>query len=418
MKTAFSLRLLSFLVVSLFLSSAVFASAVVASAQTSAPNQVNLPNSSPRDFPTTALSSSPTAHVALPMDVPDTNPECCNHEPNTPSLIREIYNSTSLLSSGITGKGVTIAIVDAFGDPNIKSELQTFDQRFGLPNVPSFNVMCIDGPCNYTSGITEGWTAEIAIDVEWSHSMAPGANINLYIAANNGFDALYDADLAAVEGASGTGPGGSGLGTPGVYTTNIISNSWGAPENDFTYSQSCILAPTCAYMGYPWIDQVFQEAAAKGISVFVSSGDDGGFDQTFYQTLPYGGLSSPNDDPFVTAVGGTSAYVNTSSGSYGFVKIGSDPTPPLTPIGGTAVGTYGYETAWSWLNDNAQRPGYSQGTGGGYSSFFAQPAYQRGPGVPNYGVRANPDVAWDADPHTGVIIYGNNGVTGVGYYEY
>ncbi len=339
--------------------------------------------------------------------------------PNTPSLIREFYNSTSLLSQGITGKGVTIAIVDAFGDPNIQSELQTFDQTFGLPAPPSFNVMCVDGPCNYASGIVEGWSPEIAIDVEWSHAMAPGANINLYIGSSNYFYALYDADLAAVEGASGTSPSGTGLGTPGVYTNNVISNSWGAPENDYTASQSCILVP-CISSGYPWIDQVFQEAARKGISVFASSGDDGAFDQAgYYQTLPYGGIESPSDDPFVTAVGGTSAYPSTTTGSYGFVVNGSVPGgSPFTPVGKTTVSeTYGYETAWSWLNDYAQRPGYASATGGGFSSLFGQPAYQVGPGIPDSGVRAVPDVAWDADPHTGVMIYGNNGGV-IGWYEF
>lgn len=353
------------------------------------------------------------------MDIINSNPICCNAMPNTPAQIREFYNSTTLLSQGITGKGITIAIIDAFGDPNIQSELQTFDQTFGLPNPPSFNVLCIDGPCNYTSGIVEGWSPEIAIDVEWAHAMAPGANINLYIASNSS-DPLYDADLAAVIGASGTGPSGSGIGTPGVYTNNVISNSWGEPENDYTASQSCTFVP-CQFAGYPWIDQVFQEAAHKGISVFASSGDAGAFDQGdgFYQSLPYGGIEVPSDDPFVTAVGGTSAYPSTTSGSYGFVVNGSIPGgAPFTPVGKTTVKeTYGYEVAWNWLNDYGQRPGYSAATSGGFSSLFGQPAYEHGPGIPDSGVRAVPDVAWDADPHTGAMIYGNNGGV-IGWYEF
>lgn len=420
MTNPFSRKIVSFFVLVLFLLSGVFASAMFAGAQT-APNQFySLPAStSSPDYPATSLSfSSGSGPRAYPMYVLDSNPACCDSVPNTPALIREFYNSTTLLSEGITGKGVTIAIVDAYGDPSIQSELQTFDQTFGLPNPPSFNVMCIDGPCNYTLGIEYGWSVEIAIDVEWAHAMAPGANINLYIASNNA-NPLYDADLAAVDGASGTAPSGSGLGTLGVYHNNIISNSWGEPENDYTFSQSCILAPPCYTTGYPWIDQVFQKAAAKGITVFASSGDGGAFDQGdgFYQTLPYGGIESPADDPFVTSVGGTSAYLSTTSGSYGFVHLGSDLSGPLTPVTGITKGTYGYETAWDWLNDNAQRPGYSSATGGGYSSFFGQPAYQSGPGLPTNGFRANPDVAWDGDPHTGVVIYGNNGGV-ITYWQY
>jgi len=423
LKITLSQKIFSFLLVSLFLLSGVFVGSLAVSAQ-SVPRQISLTPivTSPSDVPTAApLSASYSSRSFMPMYVPNSNPECCNFKPFSPSLMQSFYNSTTLLSDGITGKGVTIAIVDAFGDPNIQSELHTFDQTFGLPDPPSFHVMCIDGPCNYTLGIEEGWTPEIAIDVEWAHSMAPGANINLYIGSSDLFNALFDADLAAVEGASGTGPSGSGLGTPGVYHNNIISNSWGEPENDFTASASCIIIgpPPCAE-GYPWGDQVYQEAAAEGISVFVSTGDGGAFYQGdgLYQTLPSGGVDVPATVPFATAVGGTSAYAATTSGSLGFAFLGSAPVGPFNLTGDTTVkGSYGYETSWSFLNDNAQRPGYSGGTGGGYSTLFGQPAYQTGPGLPNNGVRATPDVAWDADPHTGVIIYGNDGGV-IGYYEF
>ncbi|HYB03667.1 MAG TPA: hypothetical protein VED17_04345 [Nitrososphaerales archaeon] len=63
-------------------------------------------------------------------------------------MMQSFYNSTSLLSQGIIGKGVTIAIVDAFGDPNIQSELHTFDRPSGLLALSSFSVMWIDGQCN------------------------------------------------------------------------------------------------------------------------------------------------------------------------------------------------------------------------------------------------------------------------------
>ncbi len=419
-----SLKFISLLIVFLFLASAALGNlVVVANAQSAAlTNQGPSSSSSSStlsspEIPTSSQAIAPGDHGAYPMDIMDSNPLCCNYIPYTPSLIQEFYNSTTLLSQGITGKGITIAIVDAYGDPGIRSDLAHFDQTFGLPAPPSFNVMCVDGPCNYSLGVTYGWSAEISIDVEWAHAMAPGANINLYIASNND-GPLYDADLAAVEGASGTGQQGTGLGTLGVYHNNIISNSWGGTENYYTTSESLVLPFNFA--GYPWIDQVFQEAAARGITVFASSGDGGAFDQGDggYETLPYGGLLVPADDPFVTSVGGTSAYINVTSGSFGFPKVGPVPGgSPFVPVVGNATGTYGYETSWSWLNDNAQRPGYSSGTGGGFSSLFSQPAYQQGPGVPNNGVRGNPDVAWDADPHTGVLIYGNvGGVTA--WYEY
>ncbi|HYB04140.1 MAG TPA: S53 family peptidase, partial [Nitrososphaerales archaeon] len=325
----------------------------------------------------------------------------------SPSEIHQFYNSTSLLNEGIYGRGFTIAIVDPYGDPTIAGDLKQFDATFGLPNPPSFNVLCIDGPCNYEEGILTGASVEIELDVEWSHAMAPGANINLYISSNFLSGPLYDAELAAVLGASGTAENvAGGIGTPGVYHNNIISNSFGEPENDYqnsqSYAQNYSQISGNGPIGYPWADQVFQEAAARNITVFASSGDYGAYLQgyPYLQTLPYGGINNPADDPFVTSVGGTSVYMKTTSGSLSYPE--SD-----------ANGGYGTETAWSWSNAQAEFPGAPDGaTTGGFSSIFPRPAYEKGPGVPNSGARSDPDVSWLADPYTGVLVYGLSPYTG------
>src|SRR6516165_2661369 len=67
------------------------------------------------------------------------------------------------------GSGQTIAIVDAFDDPNIASNLATFDSDYGLPDPPSF------AKVNQTGGSTlpapnAGWAREIALDVEYAHA--------------------------------------------------------------------------------------------------------------------------------------------------------------------------------------------------------------------------------------------------------
>src|SRR5579872_1774134 len=163
MTNSLSRKIVSFLVVFVFLLSP----GVFVGAQT-APSQIHsIPVASSSEQPTSTplISSGAAGRTAVPLYLRDSNPECCNRFVFTPATIREMYNSTSLLSEGITGNGVTIAIVDAFGDPYIRSELQAFDQAFGLPNPPSFHVMCIDGPCNYTLGIQNGWDGEIALDV-------------------------------------------------------------------------------------------------------------------------------------------------------------------------------------------------------------------------------------------------------------
>ena len=287
----------------------------------------------------------------------------------SPSEISQMYNATSLLNAGYDGKGVSIAIVDAYGDPYIQQELQNFSAQFGLPLSNGTLHIIPVGSYDPWEGVLTGWSVEIALDVEWAHAMAPNATINLYIASNSSSSDLFGAVLNATLGSNGM--------AYGVYHNDVISMSWGMPENDFGSSASSL--------NYPWLDQVFQMGAALGITVFASSGDWGAYDQTYYQTSPYGGAIYPSTDPYVTGVGGTSLYMNTTSGYYQFPYA-------------NATGTYGNETAWSWNNY------YGWGTGGGWSTLFSQPSWQNGPGVANNGQRGDPDVAWDADPQTGVVV--------------
>jgi hypothetical protein len=317
-------------------------------------------------------------------EVSNTSQTTSNYLYYSPSEIQQIYGATPLYKEGYNGAGMTIAIVDAYGDPYIQSELNAFDQVFGLPRT-TVNVICVDGPCNYYNGITTGWNGEIALDVEWAHAMAPGAAIYLYVGSTNA-QPLYDAVAAAVAGTNGN--------RTFYPIPSVVSMSWGEPENDFGGSAS--VAPVYGE-SYPWMNQVFQHGAAEGITFFASSGDAGAYDQgyPFYQTSPYGGPEYPSTDPFVTSVGGTSLYMSTTSG-YLQGGWGATPSP-------NAIGSYGYETAWSWNNY------YGWGTGGGFSTFFNQPYWQTGVGVPNGETRGVPDVSWDADPMTGVLVYVSGG---------
>lgn len=287
----------------------------------------------------------------------------------SPPEIREAYNATGLYSEGYDGTGITIAIVDAYGDPYIQSELGVFSSSFNLPQT-NVTVVCVDGPCDYYNGIYTGWNGEIALDVEWAHAMAPGATIDLYIGSNSG-QPLYDAVQAAVNDSS----------------TNIISMSWAEPENDFGSSAS--VAPVYGE-NYPWLDQVLQEAAAVGITSLASTGDWGAYEQSFGQTSPYGGAMYPSTDPYVTGVGGTSLYMSTSSG---YLQM------PYA----NATGGYGAETAWSWNNVQGW------GTGGGESTLFARPEWQTGLGLSGTTMRGAPDISWDADPQTGVLVFVEGG---------
>ncbi|MDE1764303.1 MAG: hypothetical protein KGH88_08680 [Thaumarchaeota archaeon] len=224
--------------------------------------------------------------------------------------------TTDWTDPNLCGHGQTIAIVDAYNDPNIASDLQTFDTQFGLPSCPAGSCLVKLEPQGNTK-TNSGWVLETSLDVEWAHAVAPGAKIVLVEAANSYLNNL----LSAVDAGVGQG-------------AKQLSMSWGGSE--FSSESS--------------YDYHFN---SKTTSFFASSGDSGS------------GVEYPAASPFVVSVGGTTLNVD-SSGNY---------------IG---------ETAWS-------------GSGGGVSAYEPRPTYQNN--FNPYGERAIPDVAYDADPNTGVAVY-------------
>ena len=80
--------------------------------------------------------------------------------------------------SSDTGSGETIAIVDAYNDPNIAADLATFDSEYKLP-AASLTVENESGQTTRLPATDPGWSLEIALDVEWAHAAAPGAKIIL-----------------------------------------------------------------------------------------------------------------------------------------------------------------------------------------------------------------------------------------------
>ena len=117
----------------------------------------------------------------------------------TPTQVRNAYGLNLItFSGGIVGDGTgqTIAIVDAYHDPTILHDLQVFDAAFGLPDPPSFIQVAQNGTTNFPPTDPAGsqgsggntWEIETALDVEWAHAMAPGANI-LLVEATSASDA-------------------------------------------------------------------------------------------------------------------------------------------------------------------------------------------------------------------------------------
>src|SRR6185437_3541067 len=139
------------------------------------------------------------------------------------------------------GSGQTIAIVDAYDDPNIASDLTAFDQKFGLAASPSFSKVYASGSRPQADS---GWSQEISLDVEWAHAMAPKANIVLVEANSSNLGDL----LGAVNTARN------------MPAVSVISMSWGSSE----------------FRGETSYDSYFTTPAGHpGITFVGSSGDQG-----------------------------------------------------------------------------------------------------------------------------------------------
>lgn len=276
----------------------------------------------------------------------------------SPQQIRAAYAVKPLLDRGITGKKRTIVIIDAFSNPYVASDLSIFDKTFALPD-PVFTTIAMPGvpPFDFNDGNQTGWAGEITLDVQWSHAIAPAANITLVEAASNN-----DADiLAATKYAIDHNLG------------DVISQSFGEGEK--------CMDPKLFKQQH----ELFEKATAKGMTLFASSGDSGATqpDCLDPNAPNFKSASTPASDPFVTGVGGTT-------------------------LNATATGKYVGEYAWSEGVDigipclTVNGDGCS---GGGFSAFFSRPSYQKG--VPNTvpGQRGVPDVAYDAGVDGGVLTH-------------
>jgi hypothetical protein len=278
--------------------------------------------------------------------------------PLTPFAMRGAYgvNKVQFLSNGTyvagTGAGQTIAIVDALNDPYIASDLSAFDAAFGLPNPPSFNVLNQNGGTNL-SGIptspTSSWALEESLDVEWAHSIAPGANIVLF-EANSASNANLDTAVTSAANPATYTP----LGIP---TASVISNSYGS--NDTARARVNDLAADASTFA--------PISNANQISLVFSSGDSGV-------------AEFPSTSPYVLGVGGTAVTLST------------------TPFGVSWTS----ETTYNDTNYQGHNYGSS---GGGTSAFEAIPSYQTDAGISNSGNhREAPDVSMSGALESGVYI--------------
>ncbi|MFF5962631.1 protease pro-enzyme activation domain-containing protein [Streptomyces collinus] len=264
-----------------------------------------------------------------------------------------------------TGKGVRVAITDAYASPTIAYDAGTYAKRHGDAAWKTGQLHQVL-PKKYTDTedcSASGWYGEETLDVEAVHAVAPAADVTYVGAASCTDGDLLDALGKVVDS----------------HLADIVSNSWGEVEA----AQTPDLA--AAY------DQVFQLGAVEGIGFYFSSGDDG--DEVASSGTKQ--VDSPANSAWVTAVGGTSLAVGKDS-------------------------TYLWETGWGTDKANLSADGkswtdfpgaFTSGAGGGTSRTVAEPSYQQGV-VPDALAKANsadgnrvvPDIAAIADPNTGFLV--------------
>jgi subtilase family serine protease len=301
-----------------------------------------------------------------------------------PAQLQSAYRLNSLYGSGWDGTGQTIIIVDAYGSSTIQSDANVFSSTYGLPQLTSanFQIYYPNGPPTTTN---TGWAVETSLDVEWAHSVAPGANIALVIADN-----ANDLDIAefwAIE-------------NPDIVTNYangdlgyVISNSWAG----FEYLDLFFGGKSALLTEY----DMTQLGAALGISTNFASGDWGDniaeiFAITGGAVTAPPSVCTPASAPYATGIGGTSVFLNSTNAIQLQTGWGTNitrltdakPNPPYDPP----------------LN-----LGFLFGAGGGQSMAWPRPPYQSGMGG---GGRLVPDISYVADPYTGVnVIITINGTT-------
>jgi subtilase family serine protease len=282
----------------------------------------------------------------------------------TPGPVQTAYNLTGLYGEGFQGQGQTIVIIDWCGSPTIQSDANGFSTKFGLPLLTSSNFNIIYTP---TPSLCEAPdNPEINIDVEWSHAVAPMANIDLVVPPSASFQDVDQAVFYAVNYELG----------------NVLSGSYGSPE---AFTPGGVLETE---------NLISEIAAISGISTNFSSGDDGDFSAFGIPAT----VSAPADSPWATGVGGVSVALN-SDDSIAWQAGWGNNEALLTETG--------------FIFDPPLDFGFYAGSGGGESncaiqdssgacvSGFAKPSFQSGlPGK----ARLVPDISWIADPFTGVAI--------------
>jgi len=340
-------------------------------------------------------------------ETPPTQAQCASagRRCHSPASTRSAYNLQALYDDGFDGSGITIAVVDSYGSDSMAHDLHVYNQAFGLPplcgeegvtctpGMPWFRTFSLNGtpatkappPTSKGTGQEDksAWALEVALDVEIAHTIAPGANILLVttptaeVLGVQGFPAMMKAEEYVVD----------------HHMAQVISQSFGSSEEAFGSKQSL-----------ENLRDAYKKAAANGVTVLASSGDSGTAEDRKTpvsqggSTIDHPTVSWPGSDPLVTGVGGT-ALCTDPNATAAQPRTTDNTSPPAACQAPEAQGQA--EIVWD-------EPSRGIATGGGFSSVFDRPDYQNTlpAGSTTIGAtRGVPDIASDASPRTGQLVY-------------
>ncbi|MFF7645339.1 peptidase S8 [Streptomyces canus] len=217
-----------------------------------------------------------------------------------PSDLQSAYGLTSAAANN--GSGQTVAIVDAYDDPNAEADLATYRSYYGLPACTTangcFKKVSQTGSTTSLPTADSGWAGEISLDLDMVSAIAPNAHIVLVEAKSSSMANLGKAVNEAV-----------------TLGAKFVSNSYGGSESssDTSYDSS--------YFNHP------------GVAITVSAGDEG-----------YG-AEYPAASKYVTSVGGTA--LSKSSTSRGWTESVWN----TSSTEGTGSGCSSYDAKPSWQTD-------------------------------------------------------------------
>ena len=284
----------------------------------------------------------------------------------SPNQIERAYDLPALYAKGYNGAGKTIVIVDSFGSTTVRHDLAVFDAAFHLPAPPSFKII---QPAGAVPHPNSGWAGETDLDVEYSHAIAPGANILLVETPTSenegttGFPQIVEAENYVIN----------------HHLGDVISQSFSATEETFPTKQS-LLNLRSAYIN----------AAAHGVTVNTASGNSGAADVGFfginYKLHPV--TSWPDSDPLITGIGGTQLHLNAKGNHTAPDSVWND--------------TYSVPTNEFIFGDAGPNP---LAGGGGRSIIFSRPDFQNSVSSVVGNQRGVPDISMSGACNGGAIMY-------------